>query len=79
MATAIKLPFSLDWLVPTSTGNLVSSEVVPHKIAVIGAGAGGSSAAFWISKAKVRNGVAVEVDVYEKDSHIGGRAYFFLT
>ncbi|KAG8999210.1 hypothetical protein FRB94_006399 [Tulasnella sp. JGI-2019a] len=43
------------------------------KIAVIGAGAGGSSAAYWVSKAQERHGLDVEVDVFEKDSRIGGR------
>ena len=46
---------------------------VPNRIAIIGAGAGGSSAAFWISKAKERFGLDVEIDVYDKNSYIGGR------
>ncbi|KAF9268443.1 hypothetical protein L218DRAFT_919088 [Marasmius fiardii PR-910] len=44
------------------------------RIAIIGAGAGGSSAAFWVTKAKERFGVDVAVDVYEKASYIGGRS-----
>ena len=43
------------------------------RIAIIGAGAAGSSAAFWISKAKQRSDIDVEVDVYERASYIGGR------
>jgi prenylcysteine oxidase/farnesylcysteine lyase len=48
------------------------SEPQPDKIAIIGAGAGGSSAAFWISKAKERFGLDVEVDVFEREAYIGG-------
>lgn len=69
---AFKLPFSLDFL-NTGSSNAVSSEVIPHKIAVIGAGAAGSSAAFWIHLARERSGVAVEVDIYERERYIGGR------
>ncbi|KZT67749.1 FAD/NAD(P)-binding domain-containing protein [Daedalea quercina L-15889] len=43
------------------------------RVAVIGAGAGGSSAAFWIAKAKERYGLDVEIDVYERNSYVGGR------
>lgn len=48
------------------------SEPKPHKIAIIGAGAGGSSAAFWVSKAKERFGLDVEVDVFDREAYIGG-------
>ncbi|KAH7910709.1 FAD/NAD(P)-binding domain-containing protein [Hygrophoropsis aurantiaca] len=44
------------------------------RIAIIGAGAGGSSAAFWISKAKERFGIDVEIDVYERAGYVGGRS-----
>ena len=46
---------------------------VPNRIAIVGAGAGGSSAAFWISKAKERFGLDIEIDVYDKNAYIGGR------
>lgn len=46
------------------------------RIAIIGAGAGGSSAAFWISKAKERYGLDVKVDIYERNNYIGGRMSF---
>lgn len=45
------------------------------RIAIIGAGAGGSSAAYWVSKAKERHGVSIQVDVYEKSDYIGGRRH----
>jgi prenylcysteine oxidase/farnesylcysteine lyase len=47
---------------------------VTPRIAIIGAGAGGSSSAFWISKAKERFGVDVEIDVYDSNGYIGGRS-----
>lgn len=46
------------------------------RIAIIGAGAAGSSAAFWIAKARERYGLDVEVDIYEKEGYIGGRECF---
>ncbi|KAG8743471.1 hypothetical protein FRC10_011943, partial [Ceratobasidium sp. 414] len=44
-------------------------------VAIIGAGAGGSSAAYWLSLAKQRApaGTNLSVTVYEKDTRIGGR------
>lgn len=77
-ALAFELPFGIAKLFastisPTTiTGQL---EDVPSvsRIAVIGAGAGGSSAAFWLSKAKARLGVNFEIDVYESRGYIGGR------
>ena len=47
-------------------------EVPSNRIAIIGAGAGGSSAAFWIGKAKERWGLDVEVDVFEASDYVGG-------
>jgi prenylcysteine oxidase / farnesylcysteine lyase len=78
-ALAFELPFGIGKLfastiAPTSIAG--HSEGVPSstsRIAVIGAGAGGSSAAFWLSKAKARLGVNFEIDVYESGSYIGGR------
>ena len=45
------------------------------RVAIIGAGAGGSSAAFWIAKAKERFGIDVEVDVYDRSNYIGGSEF----
>ena len=47
-------------------------------IAIIGAGAGGSSAAFWIAKAKERFGLDVVVDIFERSDYVGGRKRFNL-
>lgn len=48
------------------------------RIAIIGAGAGGSSAAYWISLAKQRWSLDVDIDIYEERSYIGGRKSVFL-
>ena len=37
-------------------------------------GAAGTSAAFWIAKAKERFGLDVDIDVYEKADYVGGRS-----
>jgi prenylcysteine oxidase/farnesylcysteine lyase len=42
------------------------------RVAIVGAGAAGSSAAFWISKAAERLGKDIAVDVYESSDYIGG-------
>lgn len=43
-------------------------------VAIVGAGAGGSSAAFWINKARERYGLHIDsIDVYERSDYIGGR------
>ncbi|KAF8557352.1 FAD/NAD(P)-binding domain-containing protein [Imleria badia] len=72
---AFQLPFKLSFLKSSQT--IVAEEPVESttpRIAVIGAGAAGSSAAFWISKARQRSEIDVEVDVYERASYIGGRS-----
>jgi prenylcysteine oxidase/farnesylcysteine lyase len=74
------LAFQLPFKVPFFSKQAILADIVEDvpangtpRIAIIGAGAGGSSAAFWISKAKERFGVDVEVDVYEREPYIGGR------
>jgi prenylcysteine oxidase/farnesylcysteine lyase len=62
----------------SSSSSSSSSETVlgsaKPRIAIVGAGAAGSSAAFWISKAKERfAALDVDVDVYERASYVGGR------
>lgn len=45
------------------------------RVAIVGAGAAGSSAAFWISKAVERLGKDITVDVYESSDYIGGSEF----
>ncbi|KAF7320038.1 Prenylcysteine lyase [Mycena kentingensis (nom. inval.)] len=81
-ASAFQLPFKLSTLFSTAQAEQVPlysqtrpAEPVKPRIAIIGAGAGGSSAAFWISKAKERSDLDLDsVDVYEKEDWIGGRS-----
>ncbi|KAL0950720.1 hypothetical protein HGRIS_007496 [Hohenbuehelia grisea] len=72
---AFQLPFSVPFFTKQQVTTVEDSIVdATPRIAIIGAGAGGSSAAFWISKAKERFGVDVEVDVFDLESYIGGRS-----
>ncbi|KDQ54837.1 hypothetical protein JAAARDRAFT_37950 [Jaapia argillacea MUCL 33604] len=71
-AHAFELSSLLPFLKPSS--HPTPATAGPHTVAIIGAGAAGSSAAFWISKAKERYGLDIEVDVYDKESYIGGRS-----
>lgn len=76
-ASPAALAFQFPFKVPFLQSNLDTPDLAgaTPKIAIIGAGAGGSSAAFWISKAKERFGLDVDVDIYESLSYIGGREY----
>ncbi|KAI0367266.1 FAD/NAD(P)-binding domain-containing protein [Pilatotrama ljubarskyi] len=75
---AFQLPFKLPFFSTGTQTPLAAPQLpetaAPNRIAIIGAGAGGSSAAFWIAKAKERYGLYVEVDVYDKNPYIGGRS-----
>ncbi|VDC01974.1 unnamed protein product [Peniophora sp. CBMAI 1063] len=84
-ASAWELPFSKLWsgnsdqvplAVPDATmASSAGSQVQgPPRIAIIGAGAAGSSAAYFLSKAVERFGITVEVDVYEQNDYVGGRS-----
>jgi heterodisulfide reductase subunit A-like polyferredoxin len=77
LSHAIQLPFDIGNIWPLRASPSEPSPVVetqqPPRIAIIGAGAGGSSAAFWIAKAKERSGLNVEIDIYERSDYIGGR------
>lgn len=78
VAVAFKLPFHIPWVSAAfgdyeQTPLALPDEQPSNRIAVIGAGAGGSAAAFWIGKAKERFGLDVEVDVYDSNPYIGGR------
>lgn len=73
---AFQLPFNVPFF-NNDANNIPGDEIIvgaTPRIAIIGAGAGGTSAAFWISKAKERFGVDVDVDIYERELYIGGRA-----
>lgn len=85
LVLSLLISFTLAWEFPfrisfpsagTSVQQVLDGEgsaPTPLRIAIIGAGAGGSSAAFWISKAQERHGIDVHIDVYEKENYIGGR------
>ncbi|OCH92435.1 FAD/NAD(P)-binding domain-containing protein [Obba rivulosa] len=80
-AHAFQLPFRLPFLsgeyqtpIVLPDSSISAPQSIPNRIAIVGAGAGGSSAAFWIAKAKERFGLDVEVDVFEKNDYIGGRS-----
>ncbi|RIB08319.1 Prenylcysteine lyase-domain-containing protein [Gigaspora rosea] len=64
-----------------STQNVAYFEI-PHQkdpktIAIIGAGAGGSSAAYWISEAFANSSTSVKTTVYEQLPQVGGRALVY--
>ena len=69
---AFQLPFEFPFFGFKQSLAPLQPEDTTFRIAIIGAGAGGSSAAFWISKAKERYGIDVDVDVYEKEGYVGG-------
>lgn len=77
VALAFQLPFKLPFFAATSVPSIdnVPEPPTSPRVAIIGAGAAGSSAAFWISKAKERFGVDVEIDVYEQANYVGGRKF----
>ncbi|KAJ7225895.1 Prenylcysteine lyase-domain-containing protein, partial [Mycena pura] len=78
VVSAFQLPFKLPFF-----GSRTAEQQQPlplaskTRIAIIGAGAGGTSAAFWISKAQERFGLNVEVDLYERESYVGGRTVVY--
>ncbi|CUA71609.1 hypothetical protein RSOLAG22IIIB_09699 [Rhizoctonia solani] len=58
---------------PLTAGG-VKSDTNEFKVAIIGAGAAGSSAAFWLSRAKSRLGENITITIYDKNDYIGGRS-----
>jgi prenylcysteine oxidase/farnesylcysteine lyase len=70
---ALQFHFNFPFFSSSSSSETVLGSAKP-RIAIVGAGAAGSSAAFWISKAKERfAALDVDVDVYERASYVGGR------
>ncbi|KIJ35920.1 hypothetical protein M422DRAFT_232724 [Sphaerobolus stellatus SS14] len=52
-----------------------SKQRKPHRVAIIGAGAAGSSAAYWLARASNRSKeVELEIEVFEREGYIGGRS-----
>ncbi|KIJ27216.1 hypothetical protein M422DRAFT_271647 [Sphaerobolus stellatus SS14] len=52
-----------------------SKQRKPHRVAIIGAGAAGSSAAYWLAGASNRSKeVELEIEVFEREGYIGGRS-----
>jgi hypothetical protein len=76
VAAAFKLPFHIPWVTARFSDQvplaLPGADTTP-RIAIVGAGAGGSSAAFWIGKAKERYGLNIEIDIFDSKPYIGGR------
>jgi prenylcysteine oxidase / farnesylcysteine lyase len=74
LSRAFQLPFKLPFFqVQDDVPQLFAPpQNKPPRIAIVGAGAGGASAAFWISKGKERFGLDVEVDVFDREPYIGG-------
>lgn len=72
---AFQLPFNIAgfWSQVSAPSSIDTELLRSPRVAIIGAGAGGSSAAFWIAKAKERHGLDVAVDIYERSDYIGGR------
>lgn len=54
---------------------LLAYSVAAHRVAIIGAGAAGSSAAYWTSKAAARHDLNVTIDVYEREDYVGGSTF----
>lgn len=79
VAAAFEVPFSVPRFfklkapAPSFERAEITDAPITPRVAIIGAGAGGSSAAFWISKAKSRFGLDIDIDVYDRNNYIGGR------
>ncbi|TCD60722.1 hypothetical protein EIP91_009628 [Steccherinum ochraceum] len=75
LSTAFQFPSWIPFVNSVDPQSILKLPQIPtDRIAIVGAGAAGSSAAFWISKAKERYGLDVEIDIYDKSSLIGGRS-----
>ena len=85
-AQALSLPFRLpSWLWFGSSSNALTIDSgkewynASKTVAIIGAGAGGSSTAFFIAKAKQRYGVDVDIHIYDKNEFVGGGECLFAS
>lgn len=54
---------------------LSSALAQQYRVAIVGAGAGGSSAAYWTALAGARNQKNVTIDVFERSNYVGGRTF----
>ena len=84
-AQALNLPFRLpSWLWFGSRGNALTIDSgmpwynASKTVAIIGAGAGGSSTAFFIAKAKQRYGVDIDIHIYDKNELVGGGKFIVV-
>jgi len=69
LSHAFNFPFKIDFNFRANA----PSPIPPHRVAIIGAGAGGSSAAFWLARAQNRTPEhQLEIEIFEKESYIGG-------
>ncbi|KZV95584.1 FAD/NAD(P)-binding domain-containing protein, partial [Exidia glandulosa HHB12029] len=84
-ACAFEWPFAWSFQIPwlsgkpgqlvlEGTAESTPRVVRPARIAIIGAGAAGSSAAYFASLAKTRSNLTFDIDVYERADYIGGRS-----
>ncbi|KAK4907051.1 hypothetical protein LTR49_023904 [Elasticomyces elasticus] len=48
-------------------------DVAPMNVAIVGAGAGGASTAYHLSKFAATSGFAVNITVFERNDYVGGR------
>ncbi|KAI4722727.1 putative prenylcysteine lyase [Aureobasidium sp. EXF-10727] len=72
------------WLVYTPTALASRDQVVLHdsaatsnttkNVAIIGAGSAGSSIAYFLRKYSQERGISLNITVYERDGHVGGRS-----
>lgn len=85
-AQALSLPFRLpSWLWFGSSSNALTIDSgkawynASKTVAIVGAGAGGSSTAFFIAKAKQRYGVDVDIHIYDQNEFVGGGECLFAS
>lgn len=75
--------FSLQLLSPSSSSSSFSADTTaqfplhsparPHRVAIIGGGAGGSSAAYYLDEFSKASKVPLEITIFDSNARIGGR------